>query len=79
MPKKPSNGAGPGPLPEDTGLPVRGMAGFDVGLRLLVSVLGLGALGFALDRYTGTLPLFMLLGGVAGFGGWMVSVIRRKR
>lgn len=70
----------PGPQgPDETGLPTRGMAGFDVGLRLLVSVLGLGALGFALDRYVGTLPLFMLLGGVAGFGEWMVSVVRRKR
>ena len=75
MAKLPSNGN----APDETGLPTRGMAGFDVGLRLLVSVLGLGALGLMLDKYLGSLPWLMLLGGVAGFAGWMVSVARRKR
>lgn len=75
MAKNPNNG----PTPDEAGLPTRGMAGFDVGLRLLVSVLGLGGLGLALDKYLGSLPWLMLLGGVLGFGGWMASMVRRGR
>jgi ATP synthase protein I len=55
------------------------MAGFDVGLRLVVAVMLFGGVGLALDKWLGTLPWLMLLGLIAGFGGWMVSVARRKR
>lgn len=58
---------------------VSSLAGVEVGLRLVVSVLLLGGMGFALDRWLGSLPWLMLLGGVLGFGSWMVSVARRRR
>lgn len=57
----------------------RAMAGVDVGLRLVVAVMLMGGLGFALDRYLGSLPWLMLLGGVLGFVSWIVSVARRPR
>lgn len=55
------------------------MAGFDVGLRLVVAVLMFGGLGLALDKWLGTLPWLMLLGLMGGFAGWMVSMARRPR
>lgn len=55
------------------------MAGVEVGLRLVVAVMLMGGLGFALDRYLGSLPWLMLLGGVLGFVSWIVSVARRPR
>ncbi len=63
----------------ETGHSSAGMAGFDIGLRLVVAVAGLGGLGLLADRLLGTLPWLMLLGMVLGFGGWMVSVARRGK
>lgn len=57
----------------------RAMAGAEVGLRLVVAVMLMGGLGFALDRWLGSLPWLMLLGGVFGFASWIVSVARRPR
>lgn len=72
LPVKPE-GAG------EAGRSVTGMAGFDIGLRLVVAVVGLGGVGLGLDKWLGTLPWLMLAGLVLGFGGWMVSVARRKK
>lgn len=55
------------------------MAGVEVGLRLVVAVMLMGGIGFVLDRYLGSLPGLMLLGGVLGFVSWIVSVARRPR
>ncbi len=55
----------------------RAMAGFDVGLRVVVSVLACGGLGLALDKWLGTLPWLMLLGLFLGFGGWFVGMARK--
>ncbi|RYG58555.1 MAG: AtpZ/AtpI family protein [Alphaproteobacteria bacterium] len=57
----------------------RAMAGFDIGLRLVVAVLMFGGLGLALDKWLGTLPWLMLLGLAGGFAGWMISMARRPR
>lgn len=61
----------------DDAPPAGGASGLEVGLSLVVAVLGLGALGFALDKWLGTLPWLMLAGGVCGFAGWMVQIARR--
>lgn len=50
----------------------------EIGIRLVVAVIGGGALGLVLDKVLGTLPWLMLLGLVLGFAAWMVSVARRK-
>ena len=63
---------------QEAGHPSAGVAGFDVGLRLVVAVVGFGAVGLGLDKWLGTLPWLMLAGLVLGFCGWMVSVARRK-
>lgn len=55
------------------------MIGLEIGLRLVVSVLLCGALGFALDTWLGSLPWLMLLGGTLGFVSWLVAVARRPR
>ena len=65
-------------VPNETGRS-RAMAGFDVGLRLVVAVLLFGGLGLALDKWLGTLPWLMLGGLFFGFGGWFVSMARRPR
>ena len=57
----------------------KGVTGLDVGLRLVGAVLGLGALGFALDKWLGSLPWGMLGGIVLGFVAWLLSVVRRSR
>lgn len=53
-------------------------SGLDVGLRLLVAVLGCGGVGLAIDQYMGWGPWLMLGGGIGGFVAWLVSVARRK-
>jgi ATP synthase protein I len=55
------------------------MQGVEVGLRLVVAVMLCGGIGFALDRWLGSLPWLMMLGGVLGFVAWIVSVARRRR
>lgn len=47
------------------------LRGVDLGINLLVSVLVAGGLGYALDRWLGSLPWGMLAGGVLGFGAWL--------
>jgi F0F1-type ATP synthase assembly protein I len=69
------------PKPGEAGIEAgnpQGVAGLDVGLRLVAGVIGLGAVGFGVDYVLGTLPWLMLLGGVVGFVSWLVSVARRK-
>lgn len=55
------------------------MSGLDVGLRLLVAVLGGGAVGLAIDQYMQWGPWLMLGLGIAGFVAWLVDVARRKK
>ena len=77
MPKQlPSNTSG---TSLEAGDLVKGISGLDVGLRLVGGVLGLGAVGFAMDHWLGTLPWLMLVGIVLGFVGWMVDVVMRSR
>ncbi len=76
QPPQPSK-AGGNETPPQGG--VSSMAGVEVGLRLVVAVMLMGGIGFALDRYLGSLPWLMLLGGVLGFVSWIVSVARRPR
>ena len=76
MPKLPSKTAG---ASFEAGDPVKGISGLDVGLRLVGGVLGLGAVGFAMDHWLGTLPWLMLAGIVLGFVVWMLDVVMRSR
>ena len=87
-PSAASNKPGAGPVANDGAPPAGGApdmpggsmgAGMEIGLMLVVAVMGLGALGLLIDQITGWGPWMMLLGGFAGFGGWLVSVARRKR
>ncbi len=48
-------------------------AGLQFGATLAV----FGGAGYALDRWLGTLPLFLLLGILLGFAGAALSLIRR--
>lgn len=50
------------------------LGGADLGLNLIISVLVAGGLGYAADRYFGTLPLWMLVGGALGFGAWLRTI-----
>lgn len=56
--------------------PKTNLTGADLGLNLIVSVLLAGGLGYAADRYFGTLPVWMLVGGFAGFGSWLLTIWR---
>lgn len=56
----------------------KGVSGLDVGMRLVGFVLGLGALGLAVDRWMGWGPWLMLAGIVVGFAGWLVDVARSR-
>lgn len=75
MPKQPPVN---NPVTGDEAPPAGGAFGMEVGLMLVVAVLGLGALGLVIDQMMGWGPWLMLLGGFAGFGGWLVQVARRK-
>ncbi len=82
MPKRPVPPPPPSKAVGDETPPqggVSSMAGVEVGLRLVVAVMLMGGIGFALDRYLGSLPWLMMLGGVLGFVSWIVSVARRPR
>ena len=50
------------------------LRGVDLAINLVVSVLVAGGAGYALDRWLGSLPAFMLLGGALGFAAWMRMV-----
>lgn len=50
------------------------MRGGDLAMELVAGVVLVGGLGYLLDRWLGSLPLFMLLGGVAGFCAWLRRV-----
>lgn len=64
-------------MPTDTGHAREGVAGFDVGIRLVVAVIGVGGVGLLADRLLGTTPWLMLGGIVAGFTGWLVMLAKR--
>jgi len=57
---------------------VKGVSGFDVGMRQVGFVLGLGAVGLLVDRWMGWGPWLMLAGIVVGFVGWLVDVARSR-
>jgi ATP synthase protein I len=44
---------------------------------LIIGVLVGGGGGFLLDRWLHSSPVLMLVGGVLGFGGGMVDILRR--
>jgi len=50
---------------EDT--PPPAMGGFDLVLNFIISILLCAGAGCGLDKWLGTLPLFLLLGCVLGF------------
>lgn len=47
-----------------------------IGIELMVALLAAGALGYGLDKAFGTMPLFMLLGALIGFGAGMLNAWR---
>jgi F0F1-type ATP synthase assembly protein I len=49
-------------------------AGLGLQFGVTVALLSLG--GYALDRWAGTLPLFLLVGVGLGFAGGMISLLR---
>jgi ATP synthase protein I len=49
-------------------------AGLGLQFGVTVALLSLG--GYALDRWAGTLPLFLLVGLALGFAGGLISLIR---
>ena len=51
-----------------------------LGFAFAFAILGFGALGWVVDGWLGTRPLFALLGaGVGGFGGFMTIYYRVQR
>jgi ATP synthase protein I len=44
---------------------------------LIIGVLIGGGAGFLLDRWLHSSPVLLLVGGVLGFGGGMVDILRR--
>lgn len=51
----------------------------DIGIHLMVCVLVAGGGGYCADRWFGSQPWLMMLGGVLGFGAWLVAVWRMMR
>lgn len=49
-------------------------AGLGLQFGFTVALLSLG--GYALDRWAGTLPLFLLVGVALGFAGGLISLLR---
>jgi len=49
-------------------------AGLGLQFGVTVALLALG--GYALDRWAGTLPLFLLVGVGLGFAGGLISLVR---
>lgn len=54
--------------------PPPAMGGFDLGLNFIVSILLCSGAGFALDKWLGTLPLFMLVGMLLGFAAGLYVI-----
>ena len=50
-------------------------AGLGLQFGFSVALLSLG--GYALDRWAGTLPLFLIVGVALGFTGGMISLLRQ--
>lgn len=50
-------------------------AGLGLQFGVTVALLSLG--GYALDRWAGTLPLFLLVGLALGFTGGLISLVRQ--
>lgn len=70
-------------MPIPRGKPGLGEQGFDyaryagLGLQFGVTVALLALGGYALDRWAGTLPLFLLVGVALGFAGGLISLVRQ--
>lgn len=56
--------------------PPPAFGGADIGIHLIVCVLGGGGLGYLLDRWWGLAPLGLFVGIAAGFGAWLTAVWR---
>ena len=50
-----------------------------LGLTVAVALVGLGALGYAVDRWLGTSPWFTLLGVVLGIAAAVLITVSRVR
>lgn len=53
------------PISEE--VPPSAFGGFDLGLNFIISILICAGGGYWLDKWLGTLPLFMLVGSLLGF------------
>lgn len=65
---------------DDDHTPPPAMGGADLGLNFIISILLCAGAGYGLDKWLGTLPLFMLIGCVLGFAaGLYVIWIKIKK
>jgi ATP synthase protein I len=49
---------------------------FSVGLAFIVIIAVFAGVGLLVDKLLGTLPLFLLVGVILGFGGWLYYLYR---
>jgi len=76
----PTSESGPGPPDEPEPLVAPGAVEFlTLGLTVAVTLVGLGALGYLVDRWLGTSPWFTLAGLVLGIAAAVLMTVSRVR